>query len=71
MPDFEIEDGLSLIESRLPSTSLELLLFQSKEEFSKLQSLKQKIAKYKDKFVNILNEVNETFRKIRRISNQI
>ena len=53
VPDFEIEDGLSLIESRLPSTSLELLLFQSKEEFSKLQSLKQKIAKYKDKFVKI------------------
>ncbi len=26
---------------------------------------------YKDKFVNILNEVNETFKKIRRISNQI
>ena len=26
---------------------------------------------YKDKFVNILNEVNETFKKIRQISNQI
>ena len=26
---------------------------------------------YKDKFANILNEVNETFKKIRQISNQI
>ena len=26
---------------------------------------------YKDKFVNILNEVNEAFRKIRQMSNQI
>ena len=26
---------------------------------------------YKDKFANILNEVNEAFRKIRQISNQI
>jgi|TARA_Y100000310_G_scaffold179370_1_gene179348 ribonuclease P protein component len=26
---------------------------------------------YKDKFVNILNEVNETFKKIKQISNQI
>ena len=26
---------------------------------------------YKDKFANILNEINETFRKIREINNQI
>ena len=26
---------------------------------------------YKDKFANILNEVNETFKKIRQISNQL
>jgi|TARA_B110000503_G_scaffold43687_1_gene71507 hypothetical protein len=53
VPDFQIEDGLSLIKSKLPSTSLELLLYQTKDEFSKSQSFKNKIAQYQDKFTKI------------------